>query len=234
MPQKEQIRGMFDSIAPDYDRLNHILSFGADRSWRKRSVNAVACPDRPRRFLDLACGTGDYSLALARAMHPDSRITGVDISQGMLEIMKRKVLENNLEDKITVINADAASLPFPDSSFNCVTIAFGIRNFQDRGAALREILRVLDKGGQLVILELSMPSNKFLRWIYNLGFKTLAPLIGGRFSGNREAYRYLPESVSVFPGKEEWMAYIRDCGYASVTHRAFSLGICRMYTGSKV
>lgn len=234
MPQKEQIRGMFDSIAPDYDRLNHILSLGADRSWRKRSVNAVACPDRPRRFLDLACGTGDYSLALARAMHPDSRITGVDISQGMLEIMKRKVLENNLEDKITVINADAASLPFPDSSFNCVTIAFGIRNFQDRGAALREILRVLDKGGQLVILELSMPSNKFLRWIYNLGFKTLAPLIGGRFSGNREAYRYLPESVSAFPGKEEWMAFMRDCGYASVTHRAFSLGICRMYTGSKV
>ena len=234
MPQKEQIRGMFDSIAPDYDRLNHILSLGADRSWRKRSVNAVACPDRTRRFLDLACGTGDYSLALARAMHPDSRITGVDISQGMLEIMKRKVLENNLEDKITVINADAASLPFPDSSFNCVTIAFGIRNFQDRGAALREILRVLDKGGQLVILELSMPSNKFLRWIFNLGFKTLAPLIGGRFSGNREAYRYLPESVSAFPGKEEWMAFMRDCGYASVTHRAFSLGICRMYTGSKV
>ena len=147
--------------------------------------------------------------------------------------MKRKVLENNLEYKITVINADASDLPFPDSSFDCVTIAFGIRNFQDRGAALREILRVLDKGGQLVILELSMPSNKILRWFYSLGFKTVAPLVGGRFSGNREAYRYLPESVSTFPGKDEWTAFMRDCGYAAVTHRAFSLGICRMYTGTK-
>ena len=233
MPQKEQIRGMFDSIAPDYDRLNHILSLGADRSWRKRSVNAVACPDRPRRFLDLACGTGDYSLALARAMHPDSRITGVDISQGMLEIMKRKVLKNNLEDKITVINADASDLPFPDSSFDCVTIAFGIRNFQDRGAALREIFRVLDKGGKLMVLELSMPSNPILRWFYSLGFKTVAPLVGGRFSGDKAAYKYLPASVSAFPGKEEWTAFMRDCGYTSVTHRAFSLGICRMYIGIK-
>ncbi len=233
MPQKEQIRGMFDSIAPDYDRLNHILSLGADRSWRKRSVNAVACPDRPRRFLDLACGTGDYSLALARAMHPDSRITGVDISQGMLEIMKRKVMENNLEDKITAINADALKLPFPDSSFDCVTIAFGIRNFQDRGAALREILRVLDKGGKLMVLELSMPSNPILRWFYSLGFKIVAPLVGGRFSGNKAAYKYLPASVSAFPGKEEWTAFMRDCGYTSVTHRAFSLGICRMYIGIK-
>ena len=224
---------MFDSIAPDYDRLNHILSLGADRSWRKRSVNAVACPDRPRRFLDLACGTGDYSLALARAMHPDSRITGVDISQGMLEIMKRKVLKNNLEDKITVINADASDLPFPDSSFDCVTIAFGIRNFQDRGAALREIFRVLDKGGKLMVLELSMPSNPILRWFYSLGFKTVVPLVGGRFSGNKAAYKYLPASVSAFPGKEEWTAFMRDCGYTSVTHRAFSLGICRMFIGIK-
>ncbi len=224
---------MFDSIAPDYDRLNHILSLGADRSWRKRSVNAVACPDRPRRFLDLACGTGDYSLAMARAMHPDSRITGVDISQGMLEIMKRKVMENNLEDKITAINADALKLPFPDSSFDCVTIAFGIRNFQDRGAALREILRVLDKGGKLMVLELSMPSNPILRWFYSLGFKIVAPLVGGRFSGNKAAYKYLPASVSAFPGKEEWTAFMRDCGYTSVTHRAFSLGICRMYIGIK-
>lgn len=233
MPQKDQIRDMFDGIAPDYDRLNHILSLGADRSWRKRSISAVVCPDKPQRILDVACGTGDYSLAMARAMHPGSRITGVDISQGMLEIMNRKVLENNLEDRITEINADAASLPFGDGSFDCASIAFGIRNFQDRGAALREIHRVLDKGGRLVILELSTPGNRILRWFYMLGFRTLAPLIGGRFSGNREAYRYLPQSVSEFPGKEEWTAFMRQCGYARVEHRAFSLGACRMYTGVK-
>ena len=233
MPQKDQIRDMFDGIAPDYDRLNHILSLGADRSWRKRSISAVVCPDKPQRILDVACGTGDYSLAMARAMHPGSRITGVDISQGMLEIMNRKVLENNLEDRITENNADAASLPFGDGSFDCASIAFGIRNFEHREQALREILRVLKPGGRLMILELSVPSNPLLRWCYNLYFTRLLPAIGGMVSGDKAAYRYLPASVLSFPNKREWMETMRRCGFRNVSHRAYTLGICRLYIGEK-
>ena len=124
-PCKEQIRGMFDGIAPQYDRLNHILSLGADRSWRKRSLDAVVCPDRPQRILDVACGTGDYSLAIARAMHPESRITAVDISQGMLDIMKAKLLKNNLQDKVTVINADAQELPFGTPALTALALPLG-------------------------------------------------------------------------------------------------------------
>ena len=232
-PCKEQIRGMFDGIAPQYDRLNHILSLGADRSWRKRSLDAVVCPDRPQRILDVACGTGDYSLAIARAMHPESRITAVDISQGMLDIMKAKLLKNNLQDKVTAINADAQELPFGDASFDCACIAFGIRNFQDRRAALQEIGRVLGRGGKLVILELSLPEGRILRPLYKLAFRITAPLLGGLISGHREAYRYLPASVSEFPGKEEFMAFLGQCGYSGVAHKAFSFGACRMYTAVK-
>lgn len=232
-PSKEQIGGMFDGIAPQYDRLNHILSFGADRSWRKRSVSAVVCPDRPQRILDLACGTGDLSLAIAGSMHPDSRITAVDISQRMLEVMKRKLLKNNLQEKVTVINSDVCSLPFQDGSFSCAAIAFGIRNVADRGAALREILRVLESGGKLAVLELSLPQGRFLRWLYTAAFRVAAPLIGGLISGHREAYKYLPRSISEFPGKEQWMAFMRQCGYTGVTHKAFSFGVCRLYVAQK-
>ena len=147
--------------------------------------------------------------------------------------MEHKVLENNLGNKISIVNADAISLPFPDNFFNVATIAFGIRNFEDRPAALREILRVLDHGGKLIILELSEPSNPLFRKFYEFGFGTIAPAIGGMVSGNRNAYRYLPESIKKFPDKDKWMTIMRDCGYKNISHKVFSFGICRLFTGIK-
>ena len=233
MPQKEKIREMFDGIAPGYDRLNHLMSLGADRGWRRRALREAVTPDTPQRILDIACGTGDFSLAIARRMHPDSRITGLDLSEGMLAVMREKVARAGLSGRISCLQGDSEALPFPDGSFDVVTIAFGIRNFEHREAALQEILRVLRPGGRLVILELSVPENRLLRWCYNLYFKHFVPWIGGLVSGDKAAYRYLPASVQAFPGRREWTQTMARCGYAGVRHRAFSFGICRMYVGEK-
>ncbi len=224
---------MFDGIAPDYDRLNHLMSLGVDRSWRRRALKDIVTPERAQRILDIACGTGDFSLAVARRMHPDSRITGLDLSEGMLAVMRRKVEAKGLAERVSCRQGDCEALPFPDGGFDVATIAFGIRNFEHREAALREILRVLRPGGRLVILELSVPENRLLRGCYNLYFKHFVPWIGGLISGDRAAYRYLPASVLAFPGRREWTATMTRCGYTDVRHRAFTFGLCRMYVGEK-
>ena len=231
MPQKEKIQQMFDGIAPDYDRLNHLMSLGVDRSWRRRALREIVEPERAQAILDIACGTGDFSLAIAGRMHPDSRITGLDLSEGMLAVMRDKVAKAGLQDRIGCEQGDSEAMRFADASFDVVTIAFGIRNFAHREAALREIRRVLKPGGRLVILELSVPENRILRWGYNLYFKHFVPWIGGLVSGDRAAYTYLPASVQAFPGRREWTATMSRCGYAQVRHKAFTLGLCRMYVG---
>lgn len=233
MPKKEKIRQMFDGIAPDYDRLNHLMSLGVDRSWRRRALRWIVDAQRPQRILDIACGTGDFSLAIAGRMHADSRITGLDLSEGMLAVMREKVEAAGLSERISCLQGDCEAMPFADGSFDVATIAFGIRNFEHREAALREILRVLRPGGRLVILELSVPENKLLRWGYNLYFMHFVPWIGGLVSGDKAAYRYLPASVQQFPGRREWTATMAHCGYADVRHKAFTFGLCRMYTGEK-
>jgi len=232
-PRKEKIEQMFDAIAPDYDRLNHLMSLGIDKRWRRRALRQIVEPERAQEILDLACGTGDFSLAIARKAHPQTRVTGVDLSEGMLAVMREKVRAAGLEARISAEKGDADALPFADGSFDRVTVAFGVRNFEHRETALREIRRVLRPGGRLVILELSLPSNPVVRWAYMLYFTRLTPLIGGRISGEKAAYRYLPASVLHFPGKREWMATMAACGFRAVTHRALSLGICRLYTGTK-
>ena len=224
---------MFDGIAPDYDRLNHLMSLGTDRRWRRRALREIVTPGRPQRILDIACGTGDFSLAIAGGMHPASRITALDLSEGMLGVMRQKVARAGEQERINCMQGDCEALPFPDGAFDVATIAFGIRNFAHRETALREILRVLRPGGRLVILELSVPENRLLRWGYNLYFMHFVPWIGGLVSGDRAAYRYLPASVQQFPGRRAWMATMAQCGYADVRHRAFSGGICRMYVGDK-
>ena len=224
---------MFDGIAPDYDRLNHLMSLGVDRSWRRRALREIVTPQAPQQILDLACGTGDFSLAIARRMHPESHVTGVDLSEGMLAVMRDKVAAAGLQERISCEQGEAETLRFPDGCFDVVTIAFGIRNFAQREAALREILRVLRPGGRLVILELSVPENRLLRWGYNLYFQHFIPWIGGLVSGDRAAYRYLPASVQQFPGRREWTATMAHCGFSQVRHRAFTFGICRMYVGGK-
>ena len=233
MPQKEKIQQMFDGIAPDYDRLNHLMSLGVDRSWRRRALREIVTPGQPQRLLDIACGTGDFALAQARKMHADSHITGLDLSEGMLAVMREKVSRAGQAGRISCEQGDCEQMRFADGSFDCATIAFGIRNFAHREAALEEILRVLKPGGRLVILELSVPENKLLRWAYNLYFMHFVPWIGGLVSGDKAAYTYLPASVQAFPGRREWTATMARCGYANVRHRAFTFGLCRMYIGEK-
>lgn len=231
-PQTEKIKELFNSIAGDYDKLNHILSLGIDRTWRRRAIKCIA-QDCRQDILDIACGTGDFSIEIARHTLPETVVTGLDLSEGMLEVMDRKVEEAGLSGRILTRQGNSEAMDFADDTFDRVTIAFGIRNFENRETALREILRVLKPGGRLVILELSVPSNPVIRWFYNLYFTKVLPLIGGAVSGEKAAYSYLPASVLKFPGKKEWMATMASCGYSDVKHKAFTLGICRMYTGEK-
>lgn len=232
-PDTNKIRSLFDSIAGDYDKLNHLLSLDIDKSWRKRALKWIITPDKAQQILDIACGTGDFSIAIARKSHPDTKVTGLDLSKGMLKVMHDKVKELKLEEKINSEQGNSESMRFADNSFDCVTIAFGIRNFEHRETALREILRVLKPGGRLVILELSVPSNPIVRWCYNIYFTKILPVIGGAVSGDKSAYLYLPASVLKFPGRDQWMATMSECGFNKVMHKAFSLGICRMYIGEK-
>lgn len=232
-PETARIQSLFDSIAGDYDRLNHLLSLGVDRSWRRRSLNWILDGRSVERVLDIACGTGDYSIDIARRCGPSTRIKGLDLSERMLEVMRGKVAAEGLSDRISAEQGNCGQMRFEDNSFDRVTIGFGIRNFEDREKSLQEILRVLKPDGRLVILELSVPSNPVLKWFYCLYFTRILPVIGGFVSGDKAAYRYLPASVLKFPGKDEWMATMRDCGFRNVTHKAFTFGICRMYTGEK-
>ena len=223
---------MFDSIAGDYDALNHILSLDVDKIWRKKALKQIVDAPAPVQVLDLACGTGDFSIAIAKAL-TGGHVTGVDLSEGMLAVMREKVDKAELNGMISIEEGDGENLRFPDNTFDRVTIAFGIRNFEDRPKGLREMLRVLKPGGRPVILELSRPENKIIRWFYDLYFLHILPKIGGKVSGDKAAYAYLPASVAAFPGKKEFTATMREAGFRTVTHKAFTLGICRMYTGEK-
>ncbi len=218
---------MFDSIAPQYDAFNHMASLGIDRIWRRRALRWIEGP----QVLDVACGTGDFAILIAQRRH--CGVVGVDISEGMLSKMQQKISEAWLDRRVTCEVGDCASLRFRDSTFDNVTAAFGVRNFEDRTACMKEILRVLRPGGSFVMLELGIPRNRLVRKVYNWYFTRLLPLFGGRLSGNRDAYRYLPASVLAFPGPKEWCAFLKACGFTDVRHRALSLGICRLYVANK-
>ena len=233
-PRTRDTERLFNSIARTYDSLNHWLSLGVDKSWRRRSLRWIVDPSAPQQILDIACGTGDYSIAIARRAHPDTVVTGVDLTEAMLQVMRSKVEKAGLAGRIVAEQGNAEAMRFADNRFDRATIAFGIRNFEHREQALREILRVLKPGGRLVILELSVPANPLLRWCYNLYFTRLLPAIGGMVSGDKAAYRYLPASVLSFPNKREWMETMRRCGFRNVSHRAYTLGICRLYIGEKL
>ena len=224
---------MFDSIAPGYDAFNHITSLGADRSWRRKALREIHGPE----VLDEACGTGDFSIAIARHLARSSKtpwhVSGVDISEGMLEVMRKKVAGAGLEGAVSATAGDCCALGFPDSSFDTVTVAFGMRNFEDREKALAEALRVLRPGGRFVMLELGIPHNRILAWGFKLYFTRIMPSVGGRISGNKAAYRYLPASVMAFPEPKEWAATMRKAGFAEVRHRTLSLGICNLFAGTK-
>ena len=232
MPSKKKVEEMFDSIAKDYDSLNHVLSLSIDKIWRRKALKKIVDAGENPRVLDVACGTGDFSIVIAKAIGKGS-VIGIDISNEMLEVMRQKVLKNKLESVISAQAGDGEDLIFPDGSFDRVVNAFGIRNFENRDKGLREALRVLKPGGRLVILELSRPENRVIRWFYDLYFLRILPIIGGKVSGDKAAYAYLPASVKAFPGKKEFMEQMRQAGFTNVTHKAFTFGICRMYCGAK-
>lgn len=225
-PDTLKMRSLFDSIAGDYDKLNHVLSLGIDKTWRRRAIKYIEGD-----VLDVACGTGDFSIAIAKKT--GAKVTGVDLSDGMLKVMAEKVAKAGLEERISAEQGNCEELRFEDASFERVTIAFGVRNFEHREVALKEICRVLKPKGKLVILELSEPDNKFIRWIYNLYFLKILPKIGGKVSGDVAAYKYLPASVLAFPKPAEWVKTMASCGFNDVFFKSYTFGICRLYVGEK-
>ena len=228
---------MFDSIAPGYDAFNHLTSLGADRAWRRRALREVIGPC----VLDEACGTGDFAIAIAKHLRnrgQSASVVGVDISEGMLEVMRRKIEAAGLSDAAagrgTTVHAetgDCCALQFPDASFDTVTVAFGVRNFEDREKALQEVLRVLRPGGHFVMLELGIPRNPIIRAAYKFYFTRIMPLVGAGISKDKAAYKYLPASVLNFPKPQDWTATMQKAGFAEVRHRPLSLGICNLFTG---
>lgn len=232
----ERIALMFNDIAPTYDRLNHVLSLNVDKRWRKKAVKCVkksiAGVENPI-LLDVACGTADSTIALAR-ISDNVRVKGIDIADEMIKIGEEKVNKLGLNDRITFYNSCAENIDFQDNTFDAVFVAFGVRNFSDREKGLKEILRVLKPNGTLVVLELSEPHNVIVRWFYNLYFKNILPLIGKRVSGNAQAYRYLQQTVEKFPMPDEFMAMLTKCGYKDLKHKALTCGLCRIYQAKKL
>ena len=229
MPEKQQIAHLFNSIAPDYDRLNHIMSWGIDRGWRKKAVRALVDSSEPLRILDVATGTGDLAIDMARKLPPESEIIGIDLSEKMLEVGRKKVPQN-----VSLQWGDVEALDFPEESFDRVSVAFGVRNFEHLEQGLSEMFRVMRPGGKLVILELSYPDNAFLLWCYKLYALRLLPFIGGLISGNRAAYTYLPNSILRFPKADQFVPILQRVGFTHVVVRKLTFGVCVMYVAEKV
>jgi len=225
------IRAMFDAIAPRYDLLNRLLSLGIDRRWRTRAVSRLAIPPQGR-VLDVATGTGDVALEIAERTDPSVRIVGLDLTPGMLVVGQQKVAATRHRDRITLVSGPCEAIPLPDTCFDGVTIAFGIRNVVDREAGLREMFRVLKPGGRLVVLEFSTPGNPVFRAIYHFYFHRVLPLLGGLLS-KRSAYSYLPDSVSKFPDRETFKAMLAEAGFTDLWHRDLTFGIATIYTGDR-
>ncbi|HEY5749140.1 MAG TPA: bifunctional demethylmenaquinone methyltransferase/2-methoxy-6-polyprenyl-1,4-benzoquinol methylase UbiE [Chryseolinea sp.] len=228
--KKEQVARMFDNISHRYDFLNHFLSLGIDRGWRKKAINLLR-PLKPRQLLDVATGTGDFALQ-ALSLNPE-KITGVDISDGMLQVGRKKMQDRNVADKIVLQLADSENLPFEENKFDAVTVGFGVRNFEHLERGLEEIFRVLKPGGVAVILEFSRPRKFPFKQGYNFYFKFILPKIGRIVSSDKTAYTYLPESVEAFPDGEDFLRILRDVGFKQTQCKSLTFGISSIYTGIK-
>ncbi len=228
--KKEQVAEMFDNISERYDLLNHVLSLSIDKGWRKKVVRMVEAK-KPKMILDVATGTADLAIALEKA-HPD-KITGIDISNGMLEVGRKKVADKGLSKIITLEQADSENLPFPDHTFDAITVAFGVRNFENLKKGLSEMNRVLKPGGHLLVLEFSQPQKFPFKQLYNFYFKNILPTIGKLISKDPRAYTYLPESVQAFPHGEAFMGILKECGYKAGARIPLTFGIASIYEGLK-
>lgn len=228
--KKEQVARMFDNISGRYDFLNHFLSLGIDKGWRKKAISLMV-PLQPKQILDVATGTGDFALQ-ALSLKPQ-KVVGVDISEGMLSVGKRKIKERRLEGLVELRSGDSEDLPFAENKFDAVTVGFGVRNFEDLKQGLEEIHRVLRPGGMVVILEFSRPRAFPFKQLYSFYFNFILPKIGRMVSNDKAAYTYLPKSVEAFPDGEDFLHILQQVGFKETKCRALTFGISSIYTGTK-
>ncbi len=230
-PKREQVETMFNSIAPTYDRLNHSLSLGIDRRWRREAIDALK-PFAPQTILDIATGTGDFAILAARRLSP-RQIIGADISEGMMEVGRKKVKEAGLDDVISFQKDDCTHLSFAEGTFDAVTVAYGARNFDDLEAGLREMCRVLVPGGHLMLVELTTPPRFPMKQLFNVYSHSVMPFLGRLISHDDSAYTYLPRTMEAFPQAETLVLLLRQCGFSDVKFKRFTFGLSTMYLATK-
>jgi demethylmenaquinone methyltransferase / 2-methoxy-6-polyprenyl-1,4-benzoquinol methylase len=229
--KKEQVASMFDSIAHRYDFMNRFLSVGIDIGWRKKAI-AFLEDIKPQKILDVATGTADVAIMTEKILKPSS-IIGIDISDGMLAVGRKKIESAGVEKTIQLYNGDSADIKYEDNAFDAVTLSFGVRNFQHLEKGLSEILRVLRPGGKLVVLEFSRPKNAFVKGFYNLYMRVVSPNIAKMFSKNKQAYEYLDASIQKFPEGKDFTNILDKVGFKNNINKPLSLGICSIYCGTK-
>ena len=227
----KQVEQMFDNIAPTYDKLNHRLSWDIDRGWRRKAILQLA-PHKPQDLLDIATGTGDFAILAAEMLHP-KRLIGSDISEGMMEIGRQKVKERGLDSIITFERQDCLALSYPDEQFDAVTAAFGIRNFADLDQGLREMQRVLRRGGHLSIVELTTPVSFPMKQLFKIYSHTVLPIYGRLISRDASAYSYLTRTIEAFPQGERMVEILTRAGFSQARFKRLTFGICTMYLATK-
>ncbi len=225
------VEEMFDNIAPTYDTLNHRLSWDIDKGWRRKAIKKLE-PHRPQKMLDIATGTGDFAILAAKMLHP-AQLIGADISEGMMEIGRKKVERENLQSVISFRKEDCLRLSFADETFDAVTAAFGIRNFQNLDQGLKEMCRVLKKGGHLSIVELTTPVSFPMKQLFSIYSHTVLPAYGKLISKDSSAYSYLTATIEAFPQGETMMEVLRKAGFEKAEFKRLTFGICTMYFATK-
>lgn len=228
--KKEEVAQMFNNISARYDFLNHFLSLGIDHIWRRKAVRTIA-DLKPKKILDLATGTGDFAIALLK-LHPE-KIIGMDISSGMLEVGKTKMIHKKVDHIIEMQLGDSENMPFEEDYFDAITVGFGVRNFENLNKGLGEMLRVTRKGGKIVILEFSKPKRFPIKQLFSFYSRFIIPFVGKRISKDEKAYAYLPESVAAFPEGQEFVEILVSLGYQNVNAKMVSGGIATIYSGTK-
>ncbi len=229
--KKEQVADMFNNISGTYDFLNHFMSMGIDIVWRKKAIGELKAL-QPKIMLDVATGTGDFAFEAIKILNPE-QIIGVDIAEGMLGIAHKKIVERNLAHVFSVRKGDSEGLLFDDDHFDAITVAFGVRNYENLEKGLADMYRVLKPGGKIVILEFSKPRNFPVKQGYNLYFKYITPMLGKLFSKDSRAYEYLPESVAAFPDGKDFTTLMDKVGFKNSIDRRLTFGISTIYTGIK-
>lgn len=224
----EQVRDMFDSIAPAYDRLNRAMSFGLDHSWRRKAVGMVAATG-PAHIIDIATGTGDFAISLAQTIG-EADVTGLDLSEKMIEIGRQKIRSVGLSERISLMAGDCLDSPLPHAMADAVTVAFGVRNFADLEAGYKAIRRMLRPGGIICVIELSTPVNPLIKPLYNLYTKGFIPVMGRLVSHDTRAYSYLPESIAAVPQGDDMLALMRNAGFKNASFKRLTFGVCTIYT----